>query len=636
MPIHSLHLGPWDLRTWTVFGQLPFLALMVSLYLAGRNRGWPWRANLLATAALAVGMSLGALGLPSVLGAVAGGILVWLVAQKVLGLRRPPLASLALGLTAVVAVGRWGCLLNDCCFGRPTDLPWGVRYASGSATFILQRALGLLGPDATASLPVHPYPLYESLGLLLWLPIALGLRRRLRSEAALLLFTVAYDLALRGCIDGTRAMVNVWWALLGSFHGIDVFQASLLSAALVVAAFGLAVEAHARPRSTPCPSAEPSMLAAWTLFAGLGAIGWLSDAGQTPFLHRVLLLALTASAFALRLPLPWSLPGWLRFGLAPAAAVVLVSPLGLHLARSAQANNGARDASRSRGWLYEVDHKHGAMVRIGSEREAPEAVEARRSALDLPPEPTPPPDAPALADTRRGHTWVGGGAFAGGASYRVGNSCGDEYTLYDRGTRGGWLEVEREVPGSPTSVFWLGGRGMALFESQTKTQHSAGADDVRRYAMQTYCGQLWAEWEHPNVTLGTGVMLGPRNYATGGQGSFDFVLRPSFHLRLGASFLGLDGGMFDRRSMVGPSVGHIGLSGSIGRGGARIRHPGDTLVRYFVGGVVFPGADPTQSHLMLGGNLELFATPRLMLGVQGGGGDDGGFGMGYVRFVLGR
>ncbi|MBN2574921.1 MAG: hypothetical protein JXP73_10190 [Deltaproteobacteria bacterium] len=87
MPLHSLHLGPLALRTWSVFGQLPFLALMVLLYLAGRRRGWAWRQALLATAALAAGMSLGAALLPSVLGAVAGGIALWLAAQRLLGLQ---------------------------------------------------------------------------------------------------------------------------------------------------------------------------------------------------------------------------------------------------------------------------------------------------------------------------------------------------------------------------------------------------------------------------------------------------------------------------------------------------------------------------------------------------------------------
>lgn len=197
MPLHTLSLGAWELRTWTLVGHVPFLVLLIGLYLAGRRRGWPWRSALLATTALAGGMSLGAALLPSVLGAAAGGIGLWLLAQRLLGLRRAPYASLALGLVGVVAVGRWGCLLNGCCFGRPTQLPWGIEYGAGSATWLLHRALGLIAPHAPAALPVHPYPLYESLGLLLWLGVALRLRRRLRSEVALLLFSAAYDLALR-------------------------------------------------------------------------------------------------------------------------------------------------------------------------------------------------------------------------------------------------------------------------------------------------------------------------------------------------------------------------------------------------------------------------------------------------------
>ncbi len=45
---------------------------------------------------------------------------------------------LAIGLMAALALGRIGCFLNGCCFGMPTDLPWGVRFPYGSHSYISQ------------------------------------------------------------------------------------------------------------------------------------------------------------------------------------------------------------------------------------------------------------------------------------------------------------------------------------------------------------------------------------------------------------------------------------------------------------------------------------------------------------------
>jgi len=38
------------------------------------------------------------------------------------------LDALAVGLMLALAFGRIGCFLNGCCYGKPTDLPWGVRF----------------------------------------------------------------------------------------------------------------------------------------------------------------------------------------------------------------------------------------------------------------------------------------------------------------------------------------------------------------------------------------------------------------------------------------------------------------------------------------------------------------------------
>jgi phosphatidylglycerol:prolipoprotein diacylglycerol transferase len=62
---------------------------------------------------------------------------------------------LAIGLTAALLFGRIGCFLNGCCYGRPTELPWGVRFPYGSFSYSSQVSpdLNRLRPQPYFTLP---------------------------------------------------------------------------------------------------------------------------------------------------------------------------------------------------------------------------------------------------------------------------------------------------------------------------------------------------------------------------------------------------------------------------------------------------------------------------------------------------
>jgi phosphatidylglycerol:prolipoprotein diacylglycerol transferase len=51
---------------------------------------------------------------------------------------RQYLDILAIGLMLALAFGRIGCFLNGCCFGKPTELPWAVRFPYGSFAYLSQ------------------------------------------------------------------------------------------------------------------------------------------------------------------------------------------------------------------------------------------------------------------------------------------------------------------------------------------------------------------------------------------------------------------------------------------------------------------------------------------------------------------
>jgi phosphatidylglycerol:prolipoprotein diacylglycerol transferase len=79
-----------------------FLALIVAFYYV-RRRGWPWRLTL---------------------------------------------DALALGAPLGQSIGRMGCFMAGCCYGKPTDVPWAVTFNNPNSLCPLR-------------VPVHPTQLYE-------------------------------------------------------------------------------------------------------------------------------------------------------------------------------------------------------------------------------------------------------------------------------------------------------------------------------------------------------------------------------------------------------------------------------------------------------------------------------------------
>jgi phosphatidylglycerol:prolipoprotein diacylglycerol transferase len=67
-----------------------------------------------------------------------------------------------------IGISRIGCFLNGCCFGTPTDLPWGVQFPIGSIPYMV------FGDQH-----LHPSQIYSSLyGLALFLLLHFLLKHR--------------------------------------------------------------------------------------------------------------------------------------------------------------------------------------------------------------------------------------------------------------------------------------------------------------------------------------------------------------------------------------------------------------------------------------------------------------------------
>jgi phosphatidylglycerol---prolipoprotein diacylglyceryl transferase len=94
--------------------------------------------------------------------------------QSVLGVADlfAPYLALAQG------IGRIGCFLYGCCFGKICSGYCGVHFPVDSPAYNFQFNEGLIGSDAVSSLPVHPTQLYLSLFDFIHFAILLLIRRR--------------------------------------------------------------------------------------------------------------------------------------------------------------------------------------------------------------------------------------------------------------------------------------------------------------------------------------------------------------------------------------------------------------------------------------------------------------------------
>lgn len=80
--------------------------------------------------------------------------------------------------------GRQGCFAAGCCWGKPTNLPWGVRFSE-------------LGHEITGvpvGVPLHPTQLYESFAMLIVFFLLLWLhKRRSFNGQVILLYALLYS-----------------------------------------------------------------------------------------------------------------------------------------------------------------------------------------------------------------------------------------------------------------------------------------------------------------------------------------------------------------------------------------------------------------------------------------------------------
>jgi len=154
--------------------------------------------------------------------------------------------------------GRLGCFCAGCCWGKPTDVSWAVRFPSRSMAFAQHLDEHLVTLRDHFSAPIHPTQLYDSfVGLLLFLTL-IWIRRRKRYHGQVFIWwMLLYPLArttielFRG--DTERGYVFKWVneslnGLLGLPPGSATFLSTSQFISLGVAAVALVLLVRQRRR----------------------------------------------------------------------------------------------------------------------------------------------------------------------------------------------------------------------------------------------------------------------------------------------------------------------------------------------------------------------------------------------------
>jgi phosphatidylglycerol:prolipoprotein diacylglycerol transferase len=101
--------------------------------------------------------------------------------------------AIAPAIILAQAVGRVGCLINGCCFGLPTNLPWAIVYTNQASEV-----------GKFLNVPVHPTQFYEIIYDLIIFGVLLRLRGKFKPEGSLFLIYLSFYAAWRIGIDFIR------------------------------------------------------------------------------------------------------------------------------------------------------------------------------------------------------------------------------------------------------------------------------------------------------------------------------------------------------------------------------------------------------------------------------------------------
>lgn len=152
MPV-IFHIASWPVPTYTFFISLGFLTGFIVYYHEVKKANIKGEFPFLIAIGAFTGSALGAKLLELMInidkigstnelvyfifsgrtiigGLIGGAIGVW-ITKRFMHMKTRRGNLFAPAIASGVAIGRFGCFFNGCCYGKPTSLPWGVNFGDG-------------------------------------------------------------------------------------------------------------------------------------------------------------------------------------------------------------------------------------------------------------------------------------------------------------------------------------------------------------------------------------------------------------------------------------------------------------------------------------------------------------------------
>ncbi|QDT65581.1 prolipoprotein diacylglyceryl transferase [Calycomorphotria hydatis] len=168
-----------------------------------------WNGFLTGTAWLTGGKTI--------LGGLVGGYLGVELAKWSLDIKVRTGDTFAVAVPVSIAIGRLGCLAAGCCYGTPTDLPWGIAFAK----------------TAGDALKRHPTQIYEAMFHLTAAGILYVMKRDGLCKGQLIrLYIIAYC-GYRFLSEFIRPEARMWTGLTGYQWAALVIAAGFMALVIV-------------------------------------------------------------------------------------------------------------------------------------------------------------------------------------------------------------------------------------------------------------------------------------------------------------------------------------------------------------------------------------------------------------------
>ena len=572
-----IELFGFEFSTWYLLGWVNIFFGKIAILYYGFNKGWDFSKWLALILFATTGAAIGSLFLPTIVGTLIGFLGCLHLGKRLLGFHHDIGIVIALFIAIAFAIGRVGCLLNGCCFGSMTSLPWAINYPIGAPAHWLHLFSDSIPNSRLSSLGIHPIQLYETIFHLFSAILIIKIGNRFKNSHTVLVYYFGSYLIFRFFIEFIRDMNNVWWSAL-SFGPLTLFQWFLFFMALGLIVSGAVFEKN--HNSVVIKGKTNHVIKNDLIIILFCFIVTLIFKNQIQTIHLVqLAVILPMSTFLYFIELRkrhlyfYPIP---RYVTASMCALLFSTPIISQIQSRLDSNQSikANQKEYGRRWVYTINENNNTLLRIGNRGMSFQEFNRRKQLLNL--FPTQKSDSASIYNAIKNNNKSGiqyYGSIGGGKQSFTVEGCDSEssYDIFHLAAGIGAEEFKIKAPTANsfgrTTV--KGIRGNLGFSDGQKTSirteyggpfgvtYEGTTNTFSKYSnlylsINAY-GNLEFKW------LGFG--LGPSLFFHPSSSS-SIVFFPNVHLRLGAESFNVQAGISDRYIGVhNPISLHLSLSG---------------------------------------------------------------------------